>query len=173
MKGTAIVELRPVRQVGLAHAGSSSLPGAIPCVFERTFWESLQNNSSVFGVMNAHGEILIQDRKVGQFGATATYVGEEIHEAIPVNETEFHLNGYVPIYQQIGNDDRVVGFGSVDIQGTGSHVAITMQTSIRQSLNASTFVTGDLSEINKEELIELFSINQTLKNAILAPTLTS
>ncbi|MGB0910722.1 MAG: Tad domain-containing protein [Nitrospirales bacterium] len=173
VKSSAIVALRPARQVGLAHHGNSSLPGAIPCVFKRTFWESLDTNSSAFGVINTYGEILVHDRKVGQFGQMTNYIGEEIQGPRPFNETDIHLNGYVSVSERIGNTDYVIGFGHVDIQGTQSHLAITLLPSTGQSLNASRLVTGDLSHMKKEELSKIFSINRNLKNAIVAPTLTS
>ena len=57
--------LRPARQVGLRHSDHRSMPGALPCVLERTYWESLPEKQSIAATLNSLGEILVHDKKVG------------------------------------------------------------------------------------------------------------
>ena len=170
---SALVELRPARQVGMAGSGQSSIPGAIPCVLDLTFWETLEENHSVSVTMNALGEILTEERTIGQFSQIVTYIGQEIHGPKPINKTSIHLDGYVPIFQRFEAHDRVVGFGHIQVSGTLPQVSITRQTTRIRSLNASTQLTGDISKLTEKELSRIFSINRSLQGAVLAPTLMS
>ena len=173
IEGTALVELRPARQVGNVQSGVPPMLGAIPSVLEKNFWETLTSHHSAVGVINSLGEILVHDQKVGHFGGILTYIGQHVPRPEPYREATIQLDGYAPIIQEIGTDDRVVGFGHVRISGTPQRMLITMHPSRVGSHNASTQLTGDVSQITHEELFQIFSINQNLPGAILAPMLKS
>ena len=170
---SVLATLRPARQVGVYHLDHQSMPGALPCVLERTYWETLQENKLIVVTLNPLGEILAHDKKVGQFGPMVTSIGEDISAATLPIAPSIRMNGYVPIVQRIGTRDRVVGFGYAQIHGDSSQLAIRKRVKTIASPNATTQLTRDLSHLKEEEVLEIFEGNRTLQGAILAPTLMS
>ncbi len=169
--GAAEAKLHPARQVGMSRAGRIALNGAIPCVLAREFWEMIPVDETIMVPVDSLGQMIGQDRKIGQFNQILTSIGQTVDAPNLLDTSKVHLEGYVPIFQTVGGRDRVVGFGRVNIDGTNRQVAITKHVTKTSSQNASTQLVGDISELNQEELVQVFALNHTLKDAVLASTL--
>ncbi len=168
---SATAKLLPARQVGLPQSGHLALLGALPCALDKEAWETMSEQNPVAVLVNASGEILIHGKPIGHFGQLLTHIGQAVSDPQLFKPLQVRLDGYVPIFSKIGKINRVVGFGRVQIYGTYPHVWLRKQVIMTRSHNASTQLTGERPSLSQQDLAQVFSVNRTLKGAVLAPTL--
>jgi len=166
----ATAQLLPARQVGLPQAGHLLLPGAVPCSLVKEAWETIPEQEPVAVMINSLGEIFLQGKRIGQFGQTLTHIGQAVPDLHTFQAPQVSLDGYVSIFTQIGTSHRVVGFGYAQIYGTYPHMLIRKQVIETRSPNASTQLMGKRLSLSPQDLAQVFSVNRTLKEVILAPT---
>ncbi|WP_447971755.1 hypothetical protein [Nitrospira sp. M1] len=171
MTSSATAQLLPARQVGLSHTAPFSLVGALPYVLAKDAWETMTEYEPVDATINSIGEIVYQGKIIGQFAQVLTHIGQAVSASESPHMSQVRVEGYMPIVATIGTRNRVVGFGHVHLDGTPPYLSIRKHVSTTRSQNASTQLTGQLPALSQEELSQVFSLNRTLKGAIVAPTL--
>ena len=163
--------LRPAKQVGLFQSGNDELSGALPFVLARVPWESLVTDISISVRVTSTGDLLYKGKVIGHTSELYTHIGHPVRAVKPTLHSRIDQMGYCPIYQRVGKQDRVVGFGAVQIRGTYATLTITKHNQQQASPNASTAWNADMVHLTAKELNQVFAINRALNGAVLAPAL--
>ena len=116
----SVAETRPVVRIGEQQTVNGiTIPGGIPFGISRTVWESLPANVATATPLAAG--------TVGTSAAVVREIGREI-SVLPITQT---TDGYCAIFQSIGGNLRVIGFGWVQIEPDPADIANILITKHR------------------------------------------
>jgi hypothetical protein len=188
IRATAIASVRPALRVGALHPELPEL-GAVSFALDRACWEALAEGVPNDATVDSSGVIQFVSACsgiAGRFVAPARSVGVPIVAQIPL-PGEVSQAGFVAIYETVGSNSRVVGFGRSALCGVDTSdpelpctspatipgtVRISRRTVRVAAQNASAHLPEGLPmELTPAERDAILLANRTLEGSLLAPVL--
>jgi hypothetical protein len=166
VRATAIASARPARSVGIS--AGPGLPGVTAFALQRSFWESGSDAvvvDAVSGAIRDTGNSVV----VGQFfqPGGGTGVGDPILPAPPSTA----LDGYIPIYELISGEERVIGYVWGSISTTSGPAVLTRRIPRVAPSNASVHNLRPRPGLTPQDWALIYAANRALVDALLAPVL--
>jgi Flp pilus assembly protein TadG len=181
VRATAIADNRNAISVGIAET-SSGLTGLGPLAMELAYWNSLTNDvaanhMAMSGAISGVGRLY---STAGDMSLLPLCIGRSIPAAASTEDISL-LSCYAPIYAPVTvnstTENRVVGFGYVEISVSSDVVAITRRKRFGNS-NASAVLSLDidpaqiLTPADRSALLtSVVAMNETVEESLQSPVL--